>query len=97
MHVAYNPNIGANRESEAYRVEHIEIGCRCLDQWRKLHREEGDRHAQECSVTLPPSPEVARRDLQVAVKYIRCPDVIFSDPWTVEQPALCESRNVISE
>ena len=90
MCVAYNPK---DRDSEAYRVEWIEIGYHDPShpgKWEKLHREEGGSHVQERSLTLPPSPERVKRDLQVAVKYICCPDVIFSDSWTVEQPGLCE-------
>ena len=90
MRVAYNPSIG-DRDSEAYRVEWIKIGYHDPSgKWEKLHREEGGSHVQECSLTLPPSPERVKRDLQVAVKYIRCPDIIFSDTWSVEQPGLCE-------
>ena len=95
VRVVYNANIRADKDSEAYRVEYIEIGYHdpsCLGQWRMLHREEGGSPVLEHCITLPPSPEQVERDLQVAVKYICCPDVIFSDPWTVEQPALCESR-----
>jgi hypothetical protein len=89
--VTYNPNILV-RDSEYYHIEFVEIGFRDMaGQWKALHKEEGFNHVSETSVTLPPSVHEVERKLFVAVKYKSCSEVIYSDPWTVEQPALRES------
>lgn len=93
MSVAYNPNIGV-RESEAYHIDYIEIGFLDSFEWKALDRKEGFNYTQRCSVILPPSLYEVKRELKVAVKYKSCsdvdPDVIYSDPCTVDQPAIGE-------
>ncbi len=95
--LAYNPNTAGSRTSEAYHIEYIEIGFfDSARQWKALDRKDGFNYTRRCTVTLPPSLEPVKRELQVAVKYKCCSDVIYSDKCPVQQIALCKCTLAIT-
>ena len=82
--VAYDPHI-AHPDSEEYKIEWIEIGFHDSNSWNPMHHSDGYDFSPNVLVVLPPSREPVQRQLQVAVKYVKCQEPVFSTPCTVDQ------------
>ena len=88
--VTYDPNI-AHPENDYYHVESVEIGYHdSSHSWCPLYHQDGYDFSQNVLVVLPPSHNPIRRELQVAVKYLKCPTPVFSIPCPVDQEPICK-------
>ena len=83
--VAYDPRI-AHPDSEEYKIEWMEIGFYdSSNSWSPIHHSDGYDFSPNVLVVLPPSREPVQRQLQVAVKYVKCLTPVFSTPYAVDQ------------
>ena len=90
--VSYTPN-NTHQESDYYHIEWVKIGFHDSSyDWKELSRKNNNCTSNILAV-LPLSCEPAKRDIQVAVKYIKCATPIYSEPYTVEQPVIGKGYN----